>query len=602
MEDAADAFTWPQMLWSRTRTFRFESAWMAAQRFMYLNDLSGPDFLHVTSNSRQSRRTPSASALATARRWDRIIDRDVPTLHAFSEAIEESRSLADFSRHGYLLEPSRDIRYCPLCLHHCFHWPFFQFPAVLRCPFHGLDLRDRCHHCGAQVGNGQFVASRVARPLMCPACQTPFAKRNLGHRALDGFPAGEAVFENATKLMRDILRVQMPLSRTHHEFDLRSAATAKLIMNCLFKAAHPDVPHPPWLFGIDGSTRGPMRSKPSGAPPTVVLPRQEADDQTVEGKLAELNRIYKSIGRHLERQVHRICGHVRRPQLRYSYEYESFSGNEYYLLMPADACPCCAVLDWWRARISPQFGLRKYLRDQEWLGPHRLVDFEAWIDDLFPMEPDEAAFTAQSIFSSLAQRMLGLLDDTRLDGRFMNELYWGYADKNALEVRATDLRLLRKKYRDDNLRLYIPRHHVISETLRTELDGSRRDFGFSMASAFTALQQCHAIRQQGPLWKTDNPPVSLGVQRAAQPPRWYEDLARHANERFWFETRNISRHSTQIEREARKRSSGFSCELSPLQLLSRVNTASSATHPAGVPSGGAIWRHGFFQQPGRTEG
>lgn len=553
MSEETGSFTWPQMLWTRTHTCRFESAWIATQRFMYLNDLSGPDFLHLIALPRRSKRSLDVSKLASASSWDAIASHDNPMLHEFSSDLIEGRATADFSRHRHLSDPTREIRYCPHCLHHCFHWPFFQFPAVTRCPLHDEELLKQCQSCGAPLGNGQFIANRLIRPLVCPSCQRPFAKRHLGRRVMDGFPAGEEVFMKATSLLNRLMRVKVLDVHHHNEFDFKSTAVAKLYFNCLFKTANPEEPHPRWLFGLEISVRGPFHGKTSSGVSEVVPHKVVVTGETVEVKLASLNRIYKAVGHYLERRVHRICGHARGPQLRFSYDYVSFSGNEYYLLMPSCGCPCCAVLDWWRARLSSQFGLLHFLQKSFGDAPHSLADYRSWIEDLFPLEPQEAAFVAQSIFSSLSLRMLGLLDGTREDARLLNELYRGFMVRDTPTVRTTDIRLQQQQFGEDDLRLYVPRGHVVRETIRTELDGAQRDFGFSLSAAFTALERCHAIRKKGLLWVPREMLGASSIKRSSTPPYWYEDLARHANERHWHAARSDAWNRSQQVLEGQKR-------------------------------------------------
>ncbi|MGB4358859.1 MAG: hypothetical protein WBJ19_00390 [Rhodoferax sp.] len=548
MSEETELFTWPQMLWTRTRTCRFESAWIAIQRFMYLNDLSGSDFLHLIALPRRSRRTLDVSRLASGWRWDNCTRYDNPTTRIFYRDIEEGRTTADFSSHRYLIDPKREIRYCPRCLRHCFHWPFFQFSAVTHCPLHNEELLTHCQNCGASIGNGLFIANWLTRPLVCPSCQAPFAKRNLGRRVTDGFPAGEEVFMKATSLLNRLMQVSVQDLHHHDEFDFKSAAVSKLYFNCLFKTANPEEPHPRWLFGLDVSVRGPFLGKTSSGVDEVVPHKVDVPEETVEGKLISLNCIYKAVGRYLKRRVHRICGHARGPQLRFSSEYVPFAGNEYYLLMSPNACPCCAVLEWWRARLSSQFGLLHFFRKFFGDDPHLLADYRSWIEDLFPLESKEAAFVAQSIFSSLSLRMLSLLDGTCEDVRLLNDLYRGFMVRATPTVRTTDIRL-QQQFGEDDLRLYVPRGHVVPETIRTELDGSQRDFGFSLSAAFTALERCHAVRKKGLLWVPRNVLSASCIQRSSTPPYWYEDLARHANERHWHSARSYAWHWSQQVRK-----------------------------------------------------
>ncbi|WP_143093246.1 hypothetical protein [Polaromonas sp. OV174] len=367
----------------------------------------------------------------------------------------------------------------------------------------------------------------------------PFVVKNLANHATDGFPEAEEVFFIATKQLNRLMQVKVvDLARNDIEFDFDTSAVAKLYFNCLYKTAYPNEKHPPWLFGLDTCIRGPANIRIRRHDTVTRESVDDADGEYVEDRLLELMRIYKSVGRHLAKKVRQICGHGRYRRLAFSYEYIAFYGNEYYLLMPADSCPCCAVLDWWRARLANQFGLRQYLMKSFMKGPHKLAIYRDWLCDIFPMEAEDAAFSALAIFTSLSIRMLGLLGGQREDAGLLLELYRGFVVKDIRSVRTTDLRLRQQYFGEDSLRLYIPRHRVVRETIRTELDGQRRDFCFSFDSAFTALKQCSEIRRAGLLWTPRHTLGSFTVSEPTRYPRWYEDMAIHANNRYWRSARD----------------------------------------------------------------
>ena len=303
---------------------------MAVQRFMYLNDLSGVDYYACMHFSPGSRRSPSALEQSSSTRWEISSFPTGPLVEEFHKDLIAGRATAGYS---YLQQPAnveRVIRYCPVCLDHCFHWKYFQSPSVLRCPLHDETLLCNCKFCGAPLGTGLFVPNRMLRPLECPACHRPFIKRQLGWHATLGFPEAEEVFTEATAQFDRMLQVQVVDPQHHYEFNFNSDAVAKLYFNCLFKTANPEKPHPTWLFGMDTSVHEPVRPSPKKA---------SDERETVEDKLRELICVYKSVGRHLAKQVHEICGHRRRTQLLFSYESIPFSGNAYYLLMRDDDCP-----------------------------------------------------------------------------------------------------------------------------------------------------------------------------------------------------------------------------------------------------------------------
>ncbi|MEO0953155.1 MAG: hypothetical protein AAFY44_17790 [Pseudomonadota bacterium] len=143
-----------------------ESAWCVIHKLVYLNTLA-PETVHKIFLSKE--------ALSTFKRLKinrnnpeldianpKNVDTDV--LLANTNLTERSLPLAfdqcfDHASHGQL-------HFCPICIEAGFHSPIFELSDVRLCPWHGVELEDRCPSCGAPIYTNLPV-SGVVKPFQC---------------------------------------------------------------------------------------------------------------------------------------------------------------------------------------------------------------------------------------------------------------------------------------------------------------------------------------------------------------------------------------------------------------------------------------------------
>lgn len=103
---------------------------------------------------------------------DRLIGSDMLQL---PEALSSSSSTQRF------LRPV--LRYCPQCLQRGYHSMLFQHLGVVRCPGHGVALREGCPHCKAPVE--PKLRSALVKPFECRKCASLMVKTVLPPEARD---------------------------------------------------------------------------------------------------------------------------------------------------------------------------------------------------------------------------------------------------------------------------------------------------------------------------------------------------------------------------------------------------------------------------------
>lgn len=66
------------------------------------------------------------------------------------------------------------LRFCPICLLEGYHTYLFQLPWWIRCPVHGVALRNTCQHCGAEL-TGLGPKTTPAHAFRCKGCHRDYA-------------------------------------------------------------------------------------------------------------------------------------------------------------------------------------------------------------------------------------------------------------------------------------------------------------------------------------------------------------------------------------------------------------------------------------------
>lgn len=519
-------FTLPQFLWIRRKTFKHESAWMAVQRFMYLNGMQGEDLCYLIRCLLGPRRSLTTDLLKSSTPWEDLRLDGLPFTINFCNDLKTGSAELGIYSNTRLTPPRSAIRYCPSCLRRCFHWKFFELPAVLRCPFHDETLLTACVRCGRGLAKGLFVPSEQLAPLQCSFCHQPFVDEVIGRQVIEGFPEAELLFTKETGLLARAVKVNVKASLLS-EFNLKSAAASKFFFNCSFKATYPLEKPPIWLFNFE-LTVGNLREPPGSKNP--IAP--EIDTETVNDRLLHLSRIYKSIGRSLAKSIQAICGHRRHAHLQYGSDYVDSYAKEYFLRLRHGGCPCCAVLDWWKARLAFHFGLLKYFsKVKHGIAP--LSGYREWLIEMLPTTPNDAAFAASSIFSSLSLRMLGMLGGHNDEIDLVRELYGdSIMDPKGAHIRSVSGPST-TPYGYLELHLFVPRYFLNTDTVTTKVHEIECDFRIPLHAALAALRLCHVEQSRGFLWDPGNRPLWSESARPSDSPHWYEDLATDANHRFW---------------------------------------------------------------------
>lgn len=67
------------------------------------------------------------------------------------------------------------LRYCPLCLEQSYHCFLFQCTSISCCPYHGIELSDRCHCCGVNTAKCAMGAMLFRHPYLCHWCEKPIS-------------------------------------------------------------------------------------------------------------------------------------------------------------------------------------------------------------------------------------------------------------------------------------------------------------------------------------------------------------------------------------------------------------------------------------------
>lgn len=527
-------------LWRQQGAAIFESPWMATQRFMFLNDLSHARLeRHKTAMGllfdAENERPEGSNAESTS--WHR---HTVQTRRLFRKSTQQRWAGANPNVRFACLGDSRPIRYCPKCLEVCFHTLLFQFPIVLRCPYHNLPLLNCCQRCGQAIATLGSEPGRAQALFSCETCGVSFASPSqLTNGILFGITDGDAVFDEAHRIVAgmcavDVTRLSGPMAMRASS----SAEFARFFSHALFAVTNPGIVKPPWLLGLDSevSVLPDVRTTAEPCPVNEDRATSQAEAITIEQRLSELRRAILTIDFELSRQVRAICGHNHPRSLGIQSESIPFSGKEYSLVMHSHDCPCCAVLCWWRAHFRTYFGFRLHLSNSA--SPPRLADHASWLADLLPLEQGALSGAALALFGGLAAQMWEWLSPP-VDRRDIAEaMYPAVSARKALGNAGYRLRerIEQHKQGSDALDLPLLRHHFVAPELHCSLDEEGYRVSYTAVQGLGYLKSCHQLRLQGALWKCDCYMLATATATdSTQYDRWFADLATECSLRLWHE-------------------------------------------------------------------
>lgn len=488
-------------LWVTNGTGPGESLWMGIQRFMYLNDLSGEDFLRLGYRLNDMAGPPSTSALHRPLR----IYSNEPAL-PFLADLDNGSMDGVYARPRLFFEEDRPLRYCPECLAYCYHSLFFQHPALERCPYHGTPLLTSCQRCGKPLACLSWIAARHPKPFCCTACGNSYVPtKEVARRVLFGLPDASEALGEAYDLIFRIFMSEVASARGMLKHDFADDRFIRFHCHALHAAATDGAAKPAWLIGLEEPINYRLLT-------SVELPRNEPASQAPEEDqippeehLRSLLCILKSLNRHFSRQVRSLCKH-RRPRALRSATRRSGRDPRYFLRLAPTDCPCCAVLSWWRATFGYYFALRQLALSPDialqWLEKKR------WQAEHLPFQAEALARTAWNTFTGLAMHMAYRFStkseqlrtvhrDLSVYSRAYKELTWS---------RVLEFEQLRA--RRDVLEIDPPEENGHALLCADPLARTCM-VSYSLQTAMRTLAQLHAIRQAGSMWtfpQLDAPP------------------------------------------------------------------------------------------------
>ncbi len=374
------------------------------------------------------------------------------------------------------------IRFCPSCLRECFHSPLFQLATVRKCPLHGCELLDACEHCGERVGKPGFDPRWFDVPLACLHCRQPFGGVHFADKALSGFVAGEEAFMSIEEWLQQFRPVQF-IRTDQLGGEPWSPCDYKTICSCLVRLATEHSKTESWL---DTDV------------PCTVSRRNKAERWGThtfarQNRYVPLNHdfdaacgILKSINRYLSKQVRAICGHRKTALLPWRNADRPFRPVQPILTMSPDDCPCCAILDQWRAYAGKLIALRNHAR------AYGEPVYEVGLNDFrtpFSLEPRACAVALLSSFTWFASSLNRLLLQLSL-----NETQLWYAEEHKI------VEFMRQR---SALSLDVYRFNISPHGYVFSMHGEEVSLVYSLKHAFESLRACQALHHKGSLWPID---------------------------------------------------------------------------------------------------
>ncbi|QSI31074.1 hypothetical protein GNX71_16440 [Variovorax sp. RKNM96] len=496
------------MTWVALGASQFESDWMAWHRFLWMNAITGDDLWRALSG--ETRRSALPDGRSFHRRYMALMA-STPLMRNFAQHFR-ARSLSSCfgPNTGGEMLAVRTVRFCPECLRACFHSPVFQLACIKRCPLHRCELVAACPRCGGAVGQPMFDPAWVRHPLACECCRAPFADDHLVERALSGFAAGELVFGQ--------LEAWMTRLRTFQFVSARSIGQEPVAPRD-YKTI---------CAGIAHHARGPTHSKSwldREFPCKPLLRRREselsalerfANDQHLRPINPDLDvacAIAKSMNHQLSRRLRAICGHRHTMRLNWEGAARQFSHLQPVLLMSPRDCPCCAILDQWRAYAGKVLALRNRAREPgKPLYERHVGDFRV----AYSLEPAEFANALLSSFTWFAAAL----------GRVVQY----YAGVNTQLWYPNEEEFFAHRLIDCNVMpLEADRFHIAVSGYFFSENGERICFAYSIDHAFRSLKKCHQLFLKRKYWMALSSDKS---RRNRDRNDWYMHMSDYLQTRF----------------------------------------------------------------------
>lgn len=343
------------MLWSVSGVARYESSWMAFHRFLWMNAINGPGLWRKMIGSDRLK-LPMPSSRYFPEQYIDIMSKYLFIKDFFSHFENRSFAACFGAKNAELICSTHSLRYCPLCLNNCFHSPYFQFALIEECPYHHVPLIMECLHCGRALGVPQFFPGNFSHPMCCQSCQRNLIDGHFSWQLVAGSSKGIEEFSQIENSMEKLRNIQFA-EEYRIPGDPWSPKAYKKICQSIAGLA------------IDRKylVSGGLRISEEWDNSKVAFSSDyliERGKFTIFDEVEVLIPIAKSINRHITKRIRSICGHKKTSKLPWTTHDRPFSPAEPVLSARLDDCPCCALLDQWRAYAGKLIALRNIIRER----------------------------------------------------------------------------------------------------------------------------------------------------------------------------------------------------------------------------------------------
>lgn len=466
---------------------------MALHRILWLNSISGKDLFALLRKSEGKKATQSESL--------------------FRDTLENSPLLGEYAAHiqnrgnGFLFGESNQelllkwtkFKYCPVCLDNCFHAPVFCLIGINACPLHHCQLISECVHCGKEVGSNYFDPDIFSEPLACSHCKRPFTRKNIANKVLGGFTAGLLTLREIENWISCIKK----LASRDFDFSLGELGIPnyqKMVsaLECLFKLATP----PASITAICEVTENlvEVRDCRSLLPGNFKVQNHLGRTVPLNDDVEAVCAIAKSIGRHLEKRIRKFCNHDYRRRSGWKNAERPFARVMPVLIIEPGNCPCCALMDQWRAYSGKVLSLRKAMTRR---GCLLYDDKRGENREVYCLE---ANLFAQALISSFTW--------------FAMEQVWF---------------LSKPKPPDQYYQLDVYRFEICFRGFAFDSDQGIRFFRYSLSSALIELEKCHGEMSY---FGINSFPSERWIARINRD-KWYIDMSSYFFSRRDFDWREF---------------------------------------------------------------
>ena len=437
------------LMWSISASSRFESDWIALHRMLWLNSISGKDLFALLREFEGKKSAQSESL------FRRVLEKS-PLLGEYAAHFRNRGNIFLFGEFNqeFLLKLT-DFKYCPVCLDSCFHSPIFSLMQTYACPIHHCQLISECMQCGKAIGSNNFDPDIFSEPLACSHCKRPFTRKNIASKVLNGFSVGLPTFSE----IEDWISCVKKWICRDFEFCLGKLGIPNVqknvsVLECLKKLAPPPIS----IVAISEVTENLVEVRGCG---NLISKNFEVQNHLrrpvpLNDDIESVCAIAKSIGRYLRKIIRKFCRHNYGDCSGWRNAERPFCRVMPVLVVEPGDCPCCALMDQWRAYSGKVLALRKIMKKYGCL----LYDNEfAENRGKYCLEANLFAQALLSSFTWFAMEQVCFLSKPRTSDQYHE--------------------------------LDVYRFEICFRGFAFESDQGSRFFRYSLASALVELEKCH---------------------------------------------------------------------------------------------------------------